>query len=82
MHGESERGGGCTGRVLGRPRRPLQDGRSVVVDRGELADQLRQTPASSCIDRHTIKRKGRPYSITERRVPEPIQVLGSQPAGD
>ena len=23
-----------------------------------------------------------PYSITERRVPEPISVLGSQPAGD
>jgi len=26
--------------------------------------------------------KGRPYSITERRVPELIPVLGSQPAGD
>ena len=26
--------------------------------------------------------KGRPYSITERRVPEVIPVLGSQPAGD
>ena len=25
---------------------------------------------------------GSPYSITERRVPELIQVLGSQPAGD
>jgi len=28
------------------------------------------------------KRKGRPYSITEHRVPELILVLGSQPAGD
>ena len=28
------------------------------------------------------KGKGSPYSITERRVPEPIAVLGSQPAGD
>jgi len=28
------------------------------------------------------KRKGSPYSITERRVPELIPVLGSQPAGD
>jgi len=28
------------------------------------------------------KGKGRPYSITERRVPELIPVLGSQPAGD
>jgi len=28
------------------------------------------------------KSKGSPYSITERRVPELIAVLGSQPAGD
>ena len=28
------------------------------------------------------KRKGSPYSITERRVPELIPVLGSQPAGE
>ena len=27
-------------------------------------------------------KKGRPYSITERRVPELIPVLGSQPARD
>jgi len=30
----------------------------------------------------TYKGKGSPYSITERRVPELIPVLGSQPAGD
>ena len=29
-----------------------------------------------------IKGKGSPYSITKRRVPELIPVLGSQPAGD
>jgi len=29
-----------------------------------------------------LKGKGSPYSITERRVPELILVLGSQPAGD
>jgi len=29
-----------------------------------------------------IESKGSPYSITERRVPQPIPVLGSQPAGD
>jgi len=29
-----------------------------------------------------VKRKGSPYSITERRVRELIPVLGSQPAGD
>jgi len=28
------------------------------------------------------KSKGSPYSITERRVPELIPALGSQPAGD
>ena len=28
------------------------------------------------------KGKGSPYSITQRRVPELIPVLGSQPAGD
>jgi len=28
------------------------------------------------------KGKGSPYSITERRVPELIPVLGSQPAGN
>jgi len=28
------------------------------------------------------KRKGNPHSITERRVPELIPVLGSQPASD
>jgi len=33
--------------------------------------------------RSNIKKgKGSPYSITERRVPELIPVLGSQPAGD
>jgi len=29
-----------------------------------------------------VKGKCSPYSITERRVPELIPVLGSQPAGD
>jgi len=29
-----------------------------------------------------VKGKGSPYSITERRVPEVIPVLGSQPVGD
>jgi len=31
---------------------------------------------------HLYPHKGSPYSITERRVPELIPVLGSQPAGD
>ena len=29
-----------------------------------------------------VRGKGSPYSITQRRVPELIPVLGSQPAGD
>jgi len=34
------------------------------------------------LGRYTLKGKGSPYSIAERRVPELIPVLGSQPAGD
>ena len=33
-------------------------------------------------DCYCSKGNGSPYSITERRVPELIPVLGSQPAGD
>jgi len=36
----------------------------------------------NCIDVDVRKGKGSPYSIAERRVPELIPVLGSQPAGD
>ena len=42
----------------------------AVVDKSRRLDSLRS------------KGKGRPYSITERRVPELIPILGSQPAGD
>ena len=35
-----------------------------------------------CFSHNTKKGKGSPYSITERRVPEPIPVLCIQPAGD
>ena len=41
-----------------------------------LPGSLNQVPASAGVE------KGSPYSITERRVPELIPVLGSQPAGD
>ena len=41
------------------------------------------TRASHTAQRCTVvKGTGSPYSITERRVPELIPVLGSQPAGD
>ena len=40
-------------------------------------------PLSTCsIYYDPYKGKGSPYSITERRVPELIPVLGSQPEGD
>ena len=41
--------------------------------------EIRQTSVSFVAYK---KGKGSPYSITERRVPELIPVLGSQPAGD
>jgi len=37
---------------------------------------------SASVTYKKIKGKGSPYSITERRVPELIPVLGSQPASD
>jgi len=39
-------------------------------------------PAAQLAPAYAKKGKGSPYSITERRVPELIPVLGSQPAGD
>jgi len=40
------------------------------------------TQASSTRRDMTLEGKASPYSIAERRVPELIPVLGSQPAGD
>jgi len=51
----------------------------------------RWTRATRCLTRITLyaevdaqceNKKGSPYSITERRVPELIPLLGSQPGGD
>jgi len=56
---------------------------AVRTEAYRYRDIYRQTDIGT---RHTdtnIKKgKGSPYSITERRVPELIPVLGSQPAGD
>jgi len=41
---------------------------------------LEKGPLNGCV--MIAKGKGSSYSITERRVPELIPVLGSQPAGD
>jgi len=57
----------------------------------EVSDTCVRSFLLSWVDRSTVSRrahdnvkkgKGSPYSITERRVPELIPVLGSQPAGD
>jgi len=69
-----------------------------LIPRGVHSDLLSRTPAldpvsadCSCATKpgaaahktaENKKGKGRPYSIAERRVPELIPVLGSQPAGD
>jgi len=45
--------------------------------------QMNRATASCCRQKWTVKKgKASPYSITERRVPELIPVLGSQRAGD
>jgi len=47
--------------------------------------QPRLLPVTCAVTQYVAyskKNKGSPYSITERRVPELIPVLGSQPAGD
>jgi len=44
---------------------------------------MRRIATSSEVDRATVKKdKGSPYSITERRIPELIPVLDSQPSRD
>jgi len=50
-------------------------------DSRRSADQ-RQRHVNYFCNSCQLKVKGIPYSITERRVPELIPVLGSQPAGD
>jgi len=56
----------------------------VVVTTGlaEMHGEISRTPRR-CLYTFILKKgKRSPYSITERRVPELIPVLGSQPAGD
>jgi len=47
-----------------------------------MLDCLDRTPRGRVNQNDRKKLKGSPYSITERRVPELIPVLGSQPTGD
>ena len=54
----------------------------VAVARGVIRTRSPLTPRSDALTIIPLKGKNSPYSITERRVPELIPVLGSQPAGD
>jgi len=61
---------------------PRASYRHVVVRQRYVAQEL--ICDNKHRSHHNIKKvkKAGPYSITERRVPAPIPVLGSQPAGD
>jgi len=47
-----------------------------------LCARSRTVTGRFVVDSSAVKGKCSPYSITERRVPELISVLGNQPAGD
>jgi len=54
-----------------------------LYEQHDVREEARRAGPSATADTRTGKKvKGSPYSITERRVPELIPVLGSQPAGD
>jgi len=55
-------------------------GTTLYTARSSLA-RLKCIFAYRIVKGFLLKGKGSPYSITERRVPELIPVLGSQPAG-
>ena len=52
----------------------------IIPEDAEYFANLLPEPECGILQRK--KGKGSPYSITERRVPELMPVLGSQPAGD
>jgi len=54
----------------------------AFTDRRKLGGRPVSSGVQSTGQLYRKKGKGSPYSITERRVPELISVLGSQPAGD
>ena len=61
-------------------RRPRNFGRSGLHSRSFSI--FRSSGTSQPALTVHVKSKGSPYSIAQRRVPEPIPVLGSRPAGD
>jgi len=61
----------------------MSGGRVTTVAPGESGSAIQlATPPPAPPLVLPLNGKGSPYSITERRVPELIPVLGSQPAGD
>ena len=62
--------------------RPVRYSRTIVKRRSDHFTLLITQNPLTALDRQVKKSKRSPYSITERRVPELIPVLGSQPAGD
>ena len=85
----------CLATIIGRSTRPTEgrcDAVPAVVrsDVADVDDELSSAVCCCCcwatVSQHNNTPrtliKGSPYSITERRVPELIPVLGSQPAGD
>jgi len=68
------------------PGRPAHNTGTVgALARGDSVSQTSTLPTLCTKDSGISKNKkgkGSPYSITKRRVPELIPVLGSQPAGD
>ena len=63
----------------GEPNVDSGDAALYVVD---VALQTHRPDPQVVLQRQGKNGKGSPYSITERRVPELITVLGNQPAGD
>jgi len=87
-HGRPGTGDNC--RVLAQSDSPGSNKSDMTLRHTPLVKRThrgqQQTAEKSEVLRLLVTRaqliKGSPYSITERRVPELIPVLGSQPAGD
>jgi len=66
--------------------RRRRDLRLWRCNRVAVEQQFNTDRSGANAERHAlilcISKKGSPYSITERKVPELIPVLGGQPAGD
>jgi len=62
--------------------RQSTEGKLLTEKLKNLYSKVTFIPFLQSIDPYIKKGKGSPYSITERRVPNPNPVRGNQPAGD